>query len=153
MELEQLLLRKEELPILRGTAFHVPIHPALLRNGVQIDDIGWRVFEQAAQEWFDDLSTYCESPNVENREWIAKTFLRERPVVTKINGVPTIKYRGLRAYVVCDLRGFVKAFAPGGATGGSLHFDADDSTCQAFAHLEHTGRTLIRLEFFQYVRD
>ena len=55
MKLSELLLRKEELPILgkepRHTWFTMPIHPLLLRDDVVLDDcLAPSLFQQAALE-------------------------------------------------------------------------------------------------------
>jgi len=38
MNLEQLFLKKEELPILYKTCFEIPIHPKLLDENLRIDE-------------------------------------------------------------------------------------------------------------------
>ena len=72
MELEKLFLKKEELPILNGNFFQIPIHPKLLTNEVKIDEtIANKVFPKAAQEWYGDLKKYVKTLKDESiKEWI-----------------------------------------------------------------------------------
>ena len=61
MKLEDILLRKEELPISYETLFKVPIHFLLLKKDIKIDDrIAHDVFPDAAQEWYSDLKEYSK---------------------------------------------------------------------------------------------
>ena len=62
MNLDLLLLQREELPILHGTSFYVPIHPDLLKEDIRLDpEIAKGVFPQAAQEYHQDLAAYIET--------------------------------------------------------------------------------------------
>jgi len=145
MNLRDLLLKKEELPILWQTTFCVPIYPRLLEEEIVLDrEIALRVFEKATQEWFEDLTTYCNYPEAENRESFRRIFLTERPSIVEEFGIPKINNREWSANVRYNARGFVNIFSPGGANGGSLNFDPDQDMCQNLSHFEHGRRTLIR---------
>ncbi len=85
MELEQLLLRKEELPIslatvevngFRSPFFEIPIYPKLLSDEISLNPrIANNVFEQAAKEWYEDLKLYLDSDESEpERDWTKRVF-------------------------------------------------------------------------------
>ena len=51
MQLENLIIKKDEIPILYEYCFQVPIHPKLLNQNVNIDENTARgVFSKAAEE-------------------------------------------------------------------------------------------------------
>jgi hypothetical protein len=59
VDISDLLLRKEELPIIiigeHHPFFSIPIHPALLRADAGIDPaLAHQVFRQAMREWYAD---------------------------------------------------------------------------------------------------
>lgn len=78
MNIQDLLLTKEELPILNGLSV-VPIHPRLLESRVRLDkQLANQVFPQAAKEWYDDLKAYsdnCEDNTT--KDWIDSVFLEQ----------------------------------------------------------------------------
>ena len=75
LSLDDLLLRKEELPILHGTSFHVPIHPLLLSEGVKISPlIPRQVFPIVAWEWFEEFTAYCDTVLMKKRGVVSKSF-------------------------------------------------------------------------------
>ncbi|MBI2056821.1 hypothetical protein HYT91_01050 [Candidatus Pacearchaeota archaeon] len=83
MELEKLFLTKQELPILYKNCFQIPIHPKLLDENVKIDNlIAQRLFPKVAEEWYKDLKNYSPETNQE-KEWIKKVFLKNKPKITK----------------------------------------------------------------------
>ncbi|MEK6938712.1 MAG: hypothetical protein AABX04_06730 [Nanoarchaeota archaeon] len=93
MKLEELLLKKEELPILgEASRFVVPIHPALLQ--VKLDpDLCHRVFPQVAQEWYIELSAYAETvEDPEIKKWYREYFLAQEPIIEMRTGRQTIKH-------------------------------------------------------------
>jgi len=56
MKLNDLLLKKEELPILDETCFQVPIHPKLLDDKISLNpDLAKNIFPQVAEEWSKEL--------------------------------------------------------------------------------------------------
>lgn len=60
MDLDYLLLCKEELPIVGENRFQIPIYPSLLREESIFDEkIALRMFPLAANEWHEDLQE-CE---------------------------------------------------------------------------------------------
>lgn len=57
MKIEDLFLKKEELPILHETCFQVPIHPRLLNENISINpNIAKSLFPQVAEEWSKELN-------------------------------------------------------------------------------------------------
>ena len=56
MNLKELYLKKEELPILYETCFQIPIHPKLLDPKIRIDQsIVQKIFPRVVDEWYKDL--------------------------------------------------------------------------------------------------
>jgi len=56
MKLDDLFLKKEELPILHGTCFQIPIHPKLLNENIKINEnIAKDIFPQVAEEWSNEM--------------------------------------------------------------------------------------------------
>ncbi len=87
MDLENLLLRKEELPIIFGRCFEVPIHPKLLSPEIELDEtIAKTVFPIAAKEFYTDLLDYTNQlKDSEEKEWYENVFLKQEPHI-KIEG-------------------------------------------------------------------
>ncbi|MEK6901022.1 MAG: hypothetical protein AABX37_01645 [Nanoarchaeota archaeon] len=93
MNIDDLFLRKEELPILTTNYYNhfrfcVPVHPAFLRPDISLDEnLPHTVFLQAAQEWYHDLQEILPLiPDEETRQWYENVFLREQPDVEKHYG-------------------------------------------------------------------
>ncbi len=56
MNLCNLILKKEEFPILHETCFQIPIHPKLLDENIFINDkIAKNIFPQVAEDWSKEL--------------------------------------------------------------------------------------------------
>jgi hypothetical protein len=56
MILEELFLKKEELPILHETCFHIPIHPRLFNEDLRnYEDLAKDIFPKVAKEWCKEL--------------------------------------------------------------------------------------------------
>ena len=85
MKLEDILIKKEEIPILRKTSFIVPIYPGLLRKDLKIDhEIANRVFPQVAREWHQGLQEYVSQlEEGQEKTWINEVFLKHKPRIKK----------------------------------------------------------------------
>lgn len=130
MELEQLFLRKEELPILYKSCFQVPIHPKLLDKDIKIDEtIAQRLFPQVAEEWYEDLKNYSPESNLE-KEWIDNLFLKEKPEITK-HFDHQIVNKIWRDDVNFMDNGLVQCFSICRNAGGSIYFREDDNNCES----------------------
>jgi len=130
MELEKLFLKKEELPILHESCFHIPIHPKLLDENLKIDDeIAKRIFPEVANEWYEELKEYVKKENSSNREQIQEVYLNEKPTITK-----EFNRQYLMGYwedeIQCADNGFVTNFSINRNAGGSLDFDKDNINCE-----------------------
>ncbi|MFW5846854.1 MAG: hypothetical protein ACOCUU_01720 [Nanoarchaeota archaeon] len=88
MKLQDILLRKQEIPITNQTCFMIPVHPRLLDSSINFNsNIAQEIFPQIAQDWYEDLSKYAnELQNSEEHSWIKDVFLKKRPVVKKERG-------------------------------------------------------------------
>jgi len=111
MDLGQLCLKKEELPIMGNTHkvfFQVPIHPKLLDPALNIDkSIASSIFPEVADEWYESLNKYT-SINPEKTGWIKEIFDKR---VSKEELQKRISYMN---------NGLVKRFSS--ASGGTLYF-------------------------------
>ena len=77
MKLEEILLTKEEIPILHKTCFQVPVSSALLLPNASFDPtLAHQMFPVAFKEWLEDLKNYTltlEDPS--EKKWISDAFL------------------------------------------------------------------------------
>ncbi|MDO8511191.1 MAG: hypothetical protein Q7S55_03430 [Nanoarchaeota archaeon] len=128
MRLDQLLLRKEELPILNDTRFTVPIHPGLLRKENSIDpNLAQRLFPQAAQEWYADLQAYTETVQDEGKQkWYKEVFLKEGIQFGTHYERQTILEGTWEDLVQTDKIGFAHVLSINRNAGGSLYFNEGD---------------------------
>src|SRR4030042_4763090 len=131
MELEQLFLKKEELPILYNTCFEIPIHPRLLNPDLEIDEsIARKFFQQAAEEWYEDLKKY-KPENKEQKEWINRVFLNKKLKITK-----EYNHQILNEFWKDDVNfmdnGLVQYFSISRNAGGSIYFNPEQFNCESF---------------------
>ena len=130
MELEQLFLRKEELPIFYKNCFEIPIHPRLLDPTIQIDkSIAQRIFPQVAEEWYEDLRKYSPEDKQE-KEWIEGVYLKEKPVIEKHYNHQMLNF--WQDDVDLADNGFITCFSISRNAGGSIYFNKDDLNCESF---------------------
>ena len=130
LSLDDLFLRKEELPILHGTSFHVPIHPLLLSEGVKISPlIPRQVFPIVAWEWFEEFTAYCDTvTDEETREWYQKSFLSRRPSFMEFaDGLLGLKSPGWKPESYHLSNGFAHTLCIERSYGGSLYFNQGGS--------------------------
>lgn len=134
MKLDQLLLRKEELPILGKPdcpRFTVPIHPALLRPDVRIDPtIAYHVFRQAAQEYHTELTQYVATMQDEKEKvWYKEVFLKNPTVMTDKRGRQTILDGMWEDLVQTGENGFARVLSINRNVGGTLFYNSEDRSC------------------------
>lgn len=147
MNIEDLMLKKEELPILRDRCFQVPIHPKLLDSSVNIDEnIAKRVFPQVAEEWYGDLLEYTENMDDEgNKKWFESVFLREKPTIKKEVGIQRIYPVRWEDKVSNGDNGFAYELSISRNAGGSLYFMEKDDCCKTATSLNYLpGKGYIR---------
>ncbi len=144
MKLEEVLLRKEELPIIGENRFQVPIYPSLLKEDVVFDTtMAAQVFPWAAKEWYDDLTIYARnlpessSQEKEKKRWLQESYLDKPVKVVRENGRQIVTPPGFWEDLVgCDKRGFATHFSISRNAGGSLYLGNDFEREQfAFAKL------------------
>lgn len=133
MKLEELLLTKEEIPVVYHPGghpiFYVPIHPALLRPDVQIDpEIPKMVFSQVAKEWYDELKAFTKDLKDDNpdKEWFQRVFLKKRPKIKKEFERQRIFPIYWEDYVDFDDNGFARVLSISRDAGGSLFFNKSE---------------------------
>jgi hypothetical protein len=134
MELEKLLLTKQELPILNETCFQIPIHPKLLDPNLEIDEsLARKIFPEVAEEWYEDLKEYNPEDR-ERKEWINRVFLKEKPVVKK-----HYNHQILNGFWEDDVNflenGLVQCFSISRNAGGSIYFNENEFNCQSFGNI------------------
>lgn len=133
MRLEQLLLKKEELPILHETCFIVPIYFRLLDEDIKINpEIANQVFPQAAKEWYDELKEYIETvENEKTKEWYESVFLTHELKIKKEYGRQIVDPPGFwEDTVITGDNGFATGLSINRNVGGSLGLPWENHTDQ-----------------------
>ncbi|MFH0868915.1 MAG: hypothetical protein V1839_01680 [archaeon] len=130
MKLDDLLLKKEELPIrtIEGTlsnpVFTVPIHPKLLSPDVKIDSIiASKVFSRAAKEWYTDLNNAIKNANDADRTWIKDVFLKKKAYAKLYGGNYILTGTGWQDDVLTNENGFATSLSISRNSGGTLYLD------------------------------
>ncbi len=137
MRLEELKLTKEEIPILYDRFFLVPIHPRLLSSDIQLDpQLACKSFEQAAQEWYRDLSQLVTREEIDaaTRQRYKELFIPEPPEIIMRYGRQCLKiidWTGWENDHILQDNGFMRALSISRDFGGSLYFTESDSGCTA----------------------
>lgn len=125
MELNDLLLKKEEVPILNERNFMLPIYPKLLDSNIRIDpNIASEVFPRTANEWYNDLKEYVETTDLdkEKREWY-ELFLEEKPKVEMKYHNQSIMNGSWEDKSFLGDNGFATGFSINRDFGGSIYFN------------------------------
>jgi hypothetical protein len=92
MELSELFLTREDIPIAKGypASFIVPIHPEIWKLPKEVrgnTKIGWDVFSQTKEMYFEDLENYKKHEDEATREWIDRHFLGpDEPKIMRFHG-------------------------------------------------------------------
>lgn len=143
MELKDILLKKEELPIKHNTHFFIPIHPRLLDSSIRLDPkLANNVFPEAANDWYEDLKKYAEGlEDNETKEWLNNVFLEQRPKILKEGRYQRTEPLYWEDKVDVEQNGFARVFSISRNFGGSLYFGGIDE-CREFVPFE--GRGLIQ---------
>jgi hypothetical protein len=141
MEIEKLLLKKEEIPVLYENLFQMPIHPKLLSNDVRIDEnLANKVFPQAAREWYDDLKEYSKTlEDAGTKEWINDVFLKKRPKIKKEFHYQYIG--GWRDEVFTAENGFANSLSISRNAGGTLYFNKEER--EMFVSFDRTNQYIL----------
>lgn len=129
MLLEDLMIKKEEIPILHENCFQVPIHPRLLNPNIKIDENHARaVFPKAAKEWYNELTEYSKTlGNKSTKEWIEEVFLKKKPKIKKEYDQQIIYSLDWKDEVSTNERGFARFLMINRNNGGSLYFNQSDT--------------------------
>jgi len=125
MELEKLLLKKEELPIEYDDCFYVPVHPKLVDSNIKIDEtIAGKVFPQVAREWYAELKEYSNNlQNNQDKEWINNGFLKDGYRIKKRYPHQYVGKSGWRDDFFTSENGFISSISVSRNAGGTLHFN------------------------------
>lgn len=108
MQLEELFLKKEELPILNETCFQIPIHPKLLDSSLNIDtSIAQRIFPEVRECWYKELK---DSP-IYNKVSFSKNSFEDSHIIQ------------------CAENGFATGLQISRDHGGGIYFDEEDFNC------------------------
>ncbi len=134
MNLEDLMLKKEEIPILHDCCFQVPIHPKLLDSEIKLDqNLARTTFPKAAEEWYNDLVEYSKKlEDDENKKWISEVFLKKRPKIIKKYASQELDTLGWQDQFFTLENGFAYSLSISRDAGGSLYFHEDDTLCEVF---------------------
>jgi hypothetical protein len=130
MNLDSLLLKKEELPISEVLNFHVPIHPSLLNPDFYFDPrLANRLFEQALLEWYTDITAKLTAGKPFRGEWI-KNHLKYKPKIKVNAGRQIIEELFWEDDVGIGENGFARAFTISRNHGGTLYFNKEEYDCE-----------------------
>ena len=148
MDIDELLLTKEEVPIISDTLFTVPIHPLLLVTRLdprltRLDPrLANRVFPQAAEEWYSDLKKYRESEDLEEQigKWYDGVFL------DPIRGNWAFSDGIWGSEVSTDENGFACGLSISRNSGGTIYFNKGSTfeRHEEFVSLTKGGSDYIR---------
>jgi hypothetical protein len=131
MKLEELFLKKEELPILHKTCFQIPIHPKLLSEDLRnYESLAKDIFPYIADDWYSDLKKYVANDK-DGKKWIDEVYLDKKPEIK------SELHRQFVNDVWEDLiqtadNGLVTCFSINRNAGGSLYFNEEEFNCQSF---------------------
>ena len=145
MKLEDLMLRKEEIPILPwNNYFKVPIHPKLLDSDIKLDvNLARIIFSKAADEWYNDLKEYSKAlESKDDKKWISEVFLKNPPKVIKLyQNLPNQRLDELdwSDDVLTLENGFAKSLSINRNLGGSLQFDKNEMSCKTFSTFDDSN--------------
>ena len=137
MDLDKLLIKKDEIPIIAKCHFEVPIHPGLLNPNLNLDPkLANRLFPQATDEWYEDLQNYVEKiKEGEQKNWLREVFLKKEPKITQERDCQRID--GYWQDDTClEPNGFARVLSISRNGGGSLYFIPDDLSCESFISLD-----------------
>ena len=140
MKLENLMLRKEEIPILNDTCFQVPIHPKLLSPSIKIDEnLARTTFPKVAEEWYNELIEYSKNLKDKNtKKWVDEVFLEKKLKIRKEYGFQKLNTVGWEDRIFTLENGFVHSFSISRNAGGSLYLSKSDMTCKTFVPFNAT---------------
>lgn len=142
MKFEDLLLKKEEHPILHGTSFIIPIHPKILELKID-NNLANEVFPKIVDEWYNELLQYStNSPESEEKRWVKEVFTLKKPKVRKERFRQIMTPLSWDDYVVCDEKGFATGLSISRDAGGSLYF-ANELGCEKSICYKQANRTLL----------
>jgi len=139
MKIEDILLKKEEIPILNECFFQMPIHPRLLDRSIMLDPkLANKLFPNAAQEWYIDLKEYEKTIEDEStKKWLNDVFLKEEPQIKEEYGIQYLRDGRWEDRVERADNGFARCFMINRDVGGSMFFN-NDRSCEAFVSFDGT---------------
>jgi len=132
MKLGNLFLTKEELPILYGSCFKIPIHPKLLDLSINIrPEIAKEIFPKVAQEWHNELKVYTNAEkDLSLKTWYEESFLKKGASIANHLGHQILNEVWRDNIETLD-NGFVSDFSISRNGGGSLYFWEEDVNCES----------------------
>lgn len=159
MELEKLLLKKEEIPILNENFFQMPIHPMLLSENISLNPkLANKLFSKAAEDWYNDLKEYEKTiEDKDTKKWLNDVFLKEKPEIKEEHGIQYIREGCWEDKVHVQGNGFSRVFSIDRNIGGSMYFN-NDRCCEEFVSFDGT-HDIIRfdkekiIEFAKEIKD
>lgn len=141
MNINDLLLNKEELPILCERCFQVPIHPLLIDFNTKLNPkLANEVFKKAAYEWYSDLSDYTKKlpDDAEVKNWIENIFLSKPLNIISDHGRQLLG--NWEDNVLTARNGFATMLSISRNAGGSLYFNTEERSCSVMANLTRGSR-------------
>ena len=158
MNIEDLLLTKEEIPITHETSFYAPIHPILIDPNTRLNPgIARSLFFQASCEWYEELSKHAETvKDRQTKEWYQGVFLKEKPKIMNDKRFLSTNICGWSSEFYIDDNGFAGGLSVA-RNSGSLYFNKDDDMACRLALLPDSNYgpklTPEKMKEFGYVDD
>jgi len=127
MDIDQLLLSKEEILIKNKNWFMIPIHPALLKQDIVLDPrIANNLFPQVAKEWYSDLKQYVSTAGPDEKRWFTEVHLKEEPKIDIEYDRQVIRHLGWEDMVMTTETGFARVLSINRNFGGTLYINDDE---------------------------
>ena len=139
MDLDDLLLTKEEVPILHKTCFRIPILKRLLSENLEIHPgIAKAMFFKVAHEFQDELREYWSKlEERDEKNWIGEVFLSKKMVVKSQGYNQEVQPLIWRDETILSENGLVGSFSISRNAGGTLYFNTQDMNCSSGLHPDH----------------
>ncbi len=147
MNLGELKLKKEELPILHESCFEIPIHPRLLESNLTLPhDLASETFRETIDDWYEDLRNYVNKENLKptKRKWYENYWLKEKTKIERQgNHQVLMPCQWMDKYITQE-NGFARCFSISRDFGGSLYFPSSHGECEDILSLSSENRGYIR---------
>ncbi len=147
MNLGELKLKKEELPILHESCFEIPIHPTLLNDDLTLPHyLASETFRETIDDWYEDLRNYVNKENLKptKRKWYENSWLKEKPKIERHGTHQVLIPSQWIDKHITQENGFARCFSISRDFGGSLYFPSSYGECETILSLSEENNGYIR---------